>query len=177
MAVTTTLNSGYGMGAVAEGAGFVWNNEMDNFSVRPGIPNQYGLLGAEANSVQPGKRPLSSMTPTIVRKDGEFFMTMGSPGGPTIINTVLQIYLNVTVWNMDIQNAIDAQRIHSQWLPDVITHEPFAVSADSRSKLERMGYTLRERRSIGMAAGIQKTPDGYLAGHADRRGAGIAKGY
>lgn len=177
VAVTTTLNSGYGMGAIAEGAGFVWNNQMDNFSVRQGIPNQYGLLGAEANSVQPGKRPLSSMTPTIVRKGGEFFMTMGSPGGPTIINTVLQIYLNVTVWSMDIQNAIDAQRIHSQWLPDVISHELFAVSSETKTELTRMGYRLQERRSIGMAAGIQKTPEGYLAGHADRRGAGTAKGF
>ena len=176
-AVTTTLNSSYGMGAVAAGAGFVWNNQMDNFSARAGIPNQYGMLGAEANSVQPGKRPLSSMTPTIVRKDGEFFMTMGSPGGPTIINTVLQIYLNVTVWGMDIQDAIDAPRVHSQWLPDRIDHEPFAFSADTKAELHRMGYSFNERRSIGMAAGIQKTPEGFLAGHADRRGAGTAAGY
>ena len=176
-AITTTLNSSYGVGAVAEGAGFIWNNEMDNFSARPGIPNQYGMLGAEANSVQPGKRPLSSMTPTIVRKNGEFFMTMGSPGGPTIINTVLQIYLNVTVWDMDIQQAVDAPRIHSQWLPDRIDHEPFAISADTKKELERMGYTLNERRTIGMAAGIQRTPEGFLAGHADRRGAGTAAGY
>ena len=176
-AVTTTLNSSYGMGAVATGAGFVWNNQMDNFSARAGIPNQYGMLGAEANSVQPGKRPLSSMPPTIVRKDGEFFMTMGSPGGPTIINTVLQIYLNVTVWGMDIQDAIDAPRVHSQWLPDRIDHEPFAFSADTKAELHRMGYAFNERRSIGMAAGIQKTPEGFLAGHADRRGAGTAAGY
>jgi gamma-glutamyltranspeptidase/glutathione hydrolase len=176
-AITTTLNSGYGLGAVATGAGFLWNNEMDNFSARPGIPNQYGLLGAEANSVQPGKRPLSSMTPTIVRRFGDFYMTMGSPGGPTIINTVLQIYLNVTVWGMDIQQAIDAPRIHHQWLPDRIDYEPFAISAETRAELERMGYELNERRSIGMAAGIKKTPEGFLAGYADRRGAGTARGY
>ncbi len=176
-AVTTTLNSGYGMGAVATGTGFLWNNQMDNFSAKPGVPNQYGLLGAEANAIEPGKRPLSSMTPSIIRRDGEFFMTMGSPGGPTIINTVLQIYLNVTVWGMDIQNAIDAQRIHSQWLPDVIYHERFAISAETQTELWRMGYELRERSAIGMAAGIVRTPEGYLAGHADRRGAGTARGY
>jgi gamma-glutamyltranspeptidase/glutathione hydrolase len=176
-AVTTTLNSSYGMGAVANGAGFLWNNQMDNFSAKPGVPNQYGMLGAEANAVEPGKRPLSSMTPSIIRRDGQFFMTMGSPGGPTIINTVLQIYLNVTVWGMDIQRAIDAARVHSQWLPDLIYHERFAISAETQSELWRMGYELRERGAIGMAAGIMRTPEGYLAGHADRRGAGTAKGY
>ena len=176
-AITTTLNSGYGLAAVATGAGFLWNNEMDNFSARPGIPNQYGMLGAEANSVQPGKRPLSSMTPTIVRRFGEFYLTMGSPGGPTIINTVLQIYLNVTVWDMDIQQAIDAPRIHHQWLPDRIDYEPFAISAETQRALEGMGYELRERRSLGMAAGIRRTPEGFLAGYADRRGAGTARGY
>ena len=176
-AITTTLNSGYGLGAVAAGAGFIWNNEMDNFSAHPGVPNQYGMLGAEANAIQPRKRPLSSMTPTIVREFGEFYMTMGSPGGPTIINTVLQIYLNVTVWGMDLQQAIDAPRIHHQWMPDRIDHEPFALSADTREELERLGYELRERRSMGTAAGIMKTPEGYYAGYADRRGSGTARGY
>ena len=176
-AITTTLNSGYGLGAVATGAGFLWNNEMDNFSARPGVPNQYGLLGAEANAIQPGKRPLSSMTPTIVREFGDFYLTMGSPGGPTIINTVLQIYLNVTVWGMDLQQAIDAPRIHHQWRPDRIDHEPFALSAETKAELTRMGYELHERQSIGMAAGIRKTPEGFFAGYADRRGAGTARGY
>ena len=115
--------------------------------------------------------------PTIVRRFGDFYMTMGSPGGPTIINTVLQIYLNVTVWDMDIQQAIDAPRIHHQWLPDRIDHEPFAISAETKAELERMGYELNERRRIGMAAGIRKTPEGFLAGYADRRGAGTARGY
>jgi gamma-glutamyltranspeptidase/glutathione hydrolase len=176
-AITTTLNSGYGLGAVATGAGFLWNNEMDNFSARPGVPNQYGLLGAEANAIQPGKRPLSSMTPTIVRAFGDFYLTMGSPGGPTIINTVLQIYLNVTVWGMDLQQAIDAPRIHHQWRPDRIDHEPFALSAETKAELTRMGYALHERQRIGMAAGIRKTPEGFFAGYADRRGAGTARGY
>ena len=124
-----------------------------------------------------GKRPLSSMTPTIVRRFGEFYLTMGSPGGPTIINTVLQIYLNVTVWGMNIQQAIDAPRIHHQWLPDRIDYERFAISAETKAALEEMGYELSARRSIGMAAGIKKTPDGLFAGYADRRGAGTARGY
>lgn len=177
VAVTYTLNSGYGMGAVADGAGFIWNNNMDNFSAKPGVPNQYGMLGAEANAVEAGKRPLSSMTPTIVRKDGRFFMTAGSPGGPTIINTVLQTYLNVTVWGMDIADAIDARRVHHQWLPDQIDYEEMALSADTMAELQRMGYTLAQRGSIGQAAGIMVTPEGYLAGAFDRRGNGLAAGY
>ncbi|MCH8333656.1 gamma-glutamyltransferase [Candidatus Sumerlaeota bacterium] len=169
VAVTYTLNSGYGMGAVVEGAGFVLNNQMDNFSAKPGVPNQYGLLGAEANAIAPGKRMLSSMTPTIILKDGEFMMTIGSPGGPTIITTVLQIYLNVAVFGMNIQDAIDARKTHHQWFPDVISHETGALSADTRAELEAMGYTLRNRRSIGRAAGIARLENGRLAGHADRR--------
>ena len=177
VAVTYTLNSAYGMGAVATGAGFLWNNNMDNFSAKPGVANQYGMVGAEANSVQPGKRPLSSQTPTIVTKDGTFFLTMGSPGGPTIINTVLQIYLNVTVWGMNIDEAVGEHRIHHQWLPDQIDHEPLAISPDTRAELERMGYTLRELPRIGQAMGIMRTPEGYFVGSADRRGSGLAKGY
>lgn len=177
VAVTTTLNSGYGMGAVAEGAGFLWNNQMDNFSAKPGAPNQYGMIGAEANSIEPGKRMLSSMTPTIVRRDGEFYMTMGSPGGPTIINTVLQIYLNVTVYGMNIESAIDAGRIHHQWTPDRIDHEAFAISPDTMTELEKKGYKLRRRGNMGMAAGILALEDGTLSGHADRRGSGVALGY
>ena len=112
-----------------------------------------------------------------MREFGDFYMTMGSPGGPTIINTVLQIYLNVTVWGMDLQQAIDAPRIHHQWLPDRIDHEPFALSPETKKELERLGYELRERRNMGMATGILKTPEGYYAGYADRRGSGTARGY
>jgi gamma-glutamyltranspeptidase/glutathione hydrolase len=177
VAVTYTLNSGYGMGAVAEGAGFVWNNNIDNFSAKAGAPNQYGMLGTEANAIAAGKRPLSSMTPTIVRKDGKFFMTMGSPGGPTIINTVLQIYLNVTVWGMDIADAIDARRIHHQWLPDQIDYEDPALAAETKAELERMGYRLERRSVIGQAVGIMRTAEGYFAGAVDRRGSGLAEGY
>jgi gamma-glutamyltranspeptidase/glutathione hydrolase len=150
---------------------------MDNFSAKAGAPNQYGMLGAQANAIDAGKRPLSSMTPTIVRKDGKFFMTMGSPGGPTIINTVLQIYLNVTVWGMDIADAIDARRIHHQWLPDRIDYEDPALSAETKAELERMGYRLERRPVIGQAVGIMRTPEGYFAGAVDRRGSGLAQGY
>ncbi|MEO8453132.1 MAG: gamma-glutamyltransferase [Gemmatimonadota bacterium] len=177
VAVTYTLNSAYGMGAVAAGAGFLWNNNMDNFSAKPGAPNQYGMLGAAANAIEAGKRPLSSMTPTIVRKDGKFFMTMGSPGGPTIINTVLQVYLNVTVWGLDLGEAIDERRVHHQWLPDQIDYEELALSPDTRPELERMGYRLHEVGRIGQAVGIMRTPEGYLAGAVDRRGNGLAKGF
>ena len=177
VAVTYTLNSAYGVGAVAAGAGFLWNNNMDNFSAKAGAPNQYGMLGAAANAVEAGKRPLSSMTPTIVRKDGKFLLTMGSPGGPTIINTVLQVYLNVTVWGMDVSDAIDESRIHHQWLPDQIDYEDRALSPDTIAELERMGYTLHRIGRIGQAMGIMRTPEGYLAGAADRRGSGLALGY
>jgi gamma-glutamyltranspeptidase/glutathione hydrolase len=177
VAVTYTLNSAYGVGAVAEGAGFLWNNNMDNFAAAPGVPNQYGMVGTAANRIDPGKRPLSSMTPTIVRKDGKFFMTMGSPGGPTIINTVLQIYLNVTVWGMDLGDAIDERRIHHQWLPDQIDYEELALSADTKAQLERMGYKLHALPVIGQAVGILRTAEGYLAGAVDRRGSGLALGY
>jgi gamma-glutamyltranspeptidase/glutathione hydrolase len=177
VAVTYTLNSAYGMGAVAAGAGFLWNNNMDNFSAKPGAPNQYGMVGGAANAIEGGKRPLSSMTPTIVRKDGKFFMTMGSPGGPTIINTVLQVYLNVTVWGMDIGDAIDERRLHHQWLPDRIDYEELALSPDTFAELERMGYSLRRVDGLGLAMGIMRTREGYLAGAADRRSSGLALGF
>jgi len=176
-AITYTLNSGYGSGIVVEGAGFILNNQMDNFSAKPGAPNQYGMLGADANSIAASKRMLSSMTPTIVRKNGEFLFTMGSPGGPTIITTVLQIFLNVTLFDMNIREAIDAPRVHHQWLPDLIQHEESALLPGVISGLKAMDYTLRQRRSIGMAAGIMKMADGRLAGHADRRGYGTATGH
>jgi gamma-glutamyltranspeptidase/glutathione hydrolase len=177
VAVTYTLNDSYGMGAVVEGAGFLLNNEMDDFSAKPGRPNLYGLIGAEANAIAPGKRMLSSMTPTIVLKDNRFDFTMGSPGGPMIITTSLQIFLNITEMGMNIREAIDARRFHHQWLPDIIEYEPFAFSPDTILKLRTMGYTMKEKESIGVAAGIQATEDGLLAGYADGRGSGQALGY
>lgn len=177
LAVTTTLNGPFGMGAVVEGAGFLLNNEMDDFSIKTGAMNASKLPGSEANAIEPGKRPLSSMTPTIVRKDGKFFMTIGSPGGSTIITTVLQVFLNVTQFGMNIRDAIEAGRVHHQWLPDEILCEQGAISPDTEVTLKKMGYTFRTIDSIGIACGIQRTPEGLLAGWADGRSEGKAAGY
>ena len=177
VAVTTTLNGGYGMGAVVEGAGFLLNNEMDDFTSKPGTPNMYGLVQSEANAIAPGKRMLSSMTPAIVLKDGSFAFTVGSPGGSTIITTVAQVFLNIAVHGMNIRDAIDAGRVHHQHLPDDLQYERRFVSFDTLEALRGMGYTLRPVASIGIAAGIQRTPDGLLAGWSDRRAGGSAAGY
>lgn len=165
VAVTYTLNSSYGMGAVVQDAGFFLNNEMDDFTAKPGVPNQFGLVQGEANRIEPGKRMLSSMTPTIVLKDGAFAFTMGTPGGSTIITTNAQIFLNIVEFGMNIRDAIDAPRFHHQHLPDDITHESRTFSQDTIMELERMGYNLSERRGIGFACGIQATQEGWLAGH------------
>ncbi len=177
-AVTYTLNGGYGMGAVVQGAGFLLNNEMDDFSAKPGEPNMYGLIGAEANAIEPGKRMLSSMTPTIVLKDNRFDFTIGTPGGPTIITTNLQVFLNITEFGMNIREAIDQRRFHHQWLPDEIRHERFAFSPDTVRKLNAMGYTLDQAEgTMGHAAGIQLLESGILTGYDDGRGSGLAAGY
>jgi gamma-glutamyltranspeptidase/glutathione hydrolase len=123
VSVTTTLNRGFGCKIVVDGAGFFLNNEMDDFSSKPGYPNSFGLVGGDANSIQPGKRMLSSMTPTILEKDGELFMVVGSPGGSTIITSVYQTILNVVEYDMGMQEAVDAPRFHSQWLPDLVYYE------------------------------------------------------
>ena len=177
VAVTTTLNGSYGMQAVVEGAGFLLNNEMDDFSAKPGQPNMFGLVQGEKNAIEPGKRMLSSMTPTIVLKDGAFDFTMGTPGGATIITTNAQILLNIVEFGMNIREAIDAPRFHHQHLPDRVDYETFALSPDTIARLQRMGYTLNDRGSIGLAEGIQVTDDGWLAGYTDRRGSGLAAGY
>jgi gamma-glutamyltranspeptidase/glutathione hydrolase len=176
VAITTTLNGWYGMGAIVPGAGFLLNNEMDDFSAKPGVPNLYGLVGTEANSIAPGKRMLSSMTPTIVRRGGEFHLTMGTPGGSTIITTVLQILLGVELFGLDVREAVDAGRVHHQWLPDVIRVEPRFPSPDTRAVLEAWGYRLEEGEPIGRACAIRRRDDGSLAGWADRRGIGKAAG-
>ena len=142
---TYTLNGGYGSGVVVKGAGFFLNNEMDDFAAKPGVPNMYGLIQGEANSVAPHKRPLSAMTPSFVAKDGKLFIATGSPGGPTIINTVLQVILNVIDHKMNIQQAVDAPRIHHQWLPDEIRFEPFGMPEDARKALEAAGYHFANR--------------------------------
>lgn len=173
--ITLTLNQWFGTGAVVPGLGIFLNNEMDDFSARPGVPNLYGLVGGEANAIAPGKRPLSSMTPLIVRKDGALRLAVGSPGGSTIITTVLQVFLNVTMWNMDLADAIDAGRFHHQWLPDRVFVEPGVLADDVRAQLVGWGYELSER-PLGRATGILRTPDGRLTGHADRRVGGKAAG-
>ncbi len=182
VSVTTTINSAYGSKVVVEGAGFLLNNEMDDFSAKPGVPNQFGLLGSEANSIQPEKRMLSSMTPTIVLKDNKPFIIVGSPGGSTIITVVLQVIMNVVDFGMDIQEAISAPRIHHQWLPDKIFTERFAVVQDVKDNLEKMGYQFAEMypafRIIGRAQGILIDSDaGVVYGATDPRGNGKAAGY
>ncbi|MCH7783709.1 gamma-glutamyltransferase [candidate division KSB1 bacterium] len=169
VAVTTTLNGGYGSLLVVDGAGFLLNNEMDDFSSKPGEPNMYGLLGSEANAIEPNKRMLSSMTPTIVAKDGKNFMIIGTPGGSTIITTVLQCIMNVIDHGMSIREAVTAPRFHHQWMPDRIDHEEKAFTDITIAKLEALGHTLRTR-GIGDAHGIIIDPEnGWFFGGADPR--------
>jgi len=139
--VTYTLNFSFGSGYSVDGAGFLLNNEMDDFSAKPGSPNGYGLIGGTANQIEPGKRPLSSMTPVIVRKDGEVVLVTGSPGGSTIITSVLQMILNVTLWDMNLAEATHVPRIHHQWLPDRLILEP-GISQDTARVLEENGHSL-----------------------------------
>ena len=177
IAFTTTLNSGYGNCIVVEGAGFLLNNEMDDFSSKPGYPNIYGLIGGEANSVQAGKRMLSSMTPTIIEKDKQLYMVLGSPGGPTIITSVFQTLLNVIEYEMNMQQAVDAPRFHHQWMPDVIYFEREGADTILMQKLENFGHKIRLRSSIGRVDAIRILPDGRLEAGADSRGDDIACGY
>ncbi|MFQ6604775.1 MAG: gamma-glutamyltransferase [Fidelibacterota bacterium] len=178
VSVTTTLNTSFGCGVLVEGAGFFLNNEMDDFSVKPGVPNVFGLIGKEANAIEPEKRPLSSMTPTIILKDGKPFMVIGSPGGSTIITTTMQCILNVVVHGMNIQQAVSVPRVHSQWLPDVIMTEPFGLAKDVRRNLEARGHKIIPYRwgHIGQANGIL-LQDGMIYGGADERGENTAIGY
>jgi gamma-glutamyltranspeptidase/glutathione hydrolase len=168
---TYTLNGGYGSGVVVKGAGFFLNNEMDDFAAKPGVPNMYGLLQGEANSVGPYKRPLSAMTPTFVTKDGKLFLATGSPGGPTIINTVLQVIVNVIDHKMNIQQAVNAPRIHHQWMPDEIHDEPYGMPDDARKVLEAAGYHFAARASyMGDAESILIDPGtGIRWGASDPR--------
>jgi gamma-glutamyltranspeptidase/glutathione hydrolase len=157
VAVTYTLNGSFGAGVVAEGTGVLLNNEMDDFTQKPGVPNLYGLVQGEANAIEPRKTPLSSMSPTVVAKDGEPFMVIGSPGGSRIITITLEAILNVIDHRMDIQSAIDAPRVHHQWLPDTLYVEPHGLSPDTLKLLAGMGYHLdvgEEGRTWGQAAGI-----------------------
>lgn len=182
VSVTTTINSAYGSKIVVEGAGFLLNNEMDDFSAKPGEANQFGLVGNEANSIQPQKRPLSSMTPTIVLKNGKPYIVIGSPGGSRIITTVLQVILNCLEFDMNIADAINSPRIHHQWLPDKIYIEQFALSNDVMKRLMEMGYQFEDANNkftiLGLAEGILVDQNkNIFNGAADKRGAGAAIGY
>lgn len=177
VSLTTTINGSYGACVWVDGAGFLLNNEMDDFSVKPGTPNMYGLVGGKANAIEPGKRMLSSMTPTIVEKDGKLFMVVGTPGGSTIITSVFQTILNVIDFGMDAQEAVSAPRFHHQWLPDRIDVEKEAISPEIRKSLERDGYTLHPRGDIGRVENIVVLPNGKLQAGADHRGDDSAMGY
>ncbi len=179
IAVTTTLNGHYGSKLYAKELGFFLNNEMDDFSPKPGEPNMFGLIGGEANAIEPQKRMLSSMTPTIVEKDNQFWMTVGTPGGSTIITSVLQTILNVYEFDMNMQEAVDAPRFHHQWLPDVVRFEPNSFPKDSLNYLEEKGYLVEEKKStiIGKVDGIRILSNGKLEGGADRRGDDTAVGF
>lgn len=177
VSITTTINGSYGSHVVVDGAGFLLNNEMDDFSMKPGVPNMFGLTGGEANAIEPGKRMLSSMTPTIIEKDGNLRMVVGTPGGSTIITSVFQTVLNVVDFGMDIQAAVAAPRFHHQWLPDEVAAERDAISEAVRQELDTTGYHIVDRSSIGRVDAIVVLPDGRLQGGADPRGDDTAMGY
>ncbi|HEY3041232.1 MAG TPA: gamma-glutamyltransferase [Pyrinomonadaceae bacterium] len=180
VANTYTLNNSYGSAAVAKGTGIILNDEMDDFAAKPGTPNMYGLIQGERNAVAPRKRPLSAMTPTFVlRKDGSLWFTVGSPGGPTIINTALCVITNVVDYGMNIQQAIDFPRIHHQWLPDELVFEPYGLSGDTQKALASLGHNLAKPRYLGDAEGIMmEEKTGLRLGATDpRRSDGLAVGY
>jgi gamma-glutamyltranspeptidase / glutathione hydrolase len=175
---TYTINDLYGSAVTAKGTGVLLNDEMDDFAARPGVPNLYGLIQGENNAVQPKKRPLSSMTPTIVlRKDGRLWFALGARGGPRIITSVLQAVVNVIDHDMNIQQAIDAPRIHHQWFPDEILYEPYGLSSDTQATLEKLGHKFAEPLVIASMTGIMIDEDGTRLGAIDSRSDGEAIGF
>lgn len=177
VAVTYTLNAGYGSGVTVPEAGFLLNDEMDDFAAKPGTPNLFGLVQGEANSIAPGRRPLSSMVPTIVLKDGKPFLVLGAPGGSRIITAVLQVMLNVMDFSMNIQDAIDFPRVHHQWKPDRLDIER-GISPDTIALLKKDGYSIEESKPVVIArVEAILLSDGWLQGGHDERGSGKASGY
>ncbi len=179
VALTYTINDWFGSGVIAGDTGFFLNDEMDDFTSKPGSPNMYGLVQGARNDIEPGKRPLSSMTPTILTKNGRLFMVTGSPGGSRIITIVLATIQNVIDYGMNVQQAVNAPRVHMQWLPDEVEYEAGAFDESSMRALTSMGYTLRDMPSWGSAQAIVIDPKtGMRYGGTDRRHpAGLASGY
>ncbi len=179
VAVTYTINYLFGVGQIAGDTGFFLNNEMDDFTSKPGVPNTFGLIQGKANQIEPGKRPLSSMSPTIVLRDGKLFMVTGSPGGSTIISTTMESFINVAAFSMNMQQAVDAPRLHQQWYPDTVFVEPGLLTAKTQAALKAMGYTFKLVKSWGADEAILVNPKtGLLEGANDRRRpAGLAAGF
>ena len=177
VSLTFTINLGFGAGVVVPGTGIVLNDEMDDFDTAPGVPNAFGLVGGEANAIAPRKIPLSSMTPTIVTENGRLRLVTGSPGGSTIITTVLQIVLNVLEYGMDTGAAVSVPRIHYQWLPDQVRVEKYGLNAATINELRRRGHRIQEQSPWGNANAIGVSPDGSLEGAADPRGEGLPSGF
>ena len=177
-AITTTLNGNFGSKVMVEGGGFFLNNEMDDFSIKPGVPNMFGLIGGKVNAIAPQKRMLSSMTPTILEKDDSLFMVVGTPGGSKIITSVFQTILNVVEHGMSMQQAVDAKKVHHQWLPDQIQYEQHALDSLTRIELMQMGHELELKQSIGRMDAILLLDDGSMEGAADNtRGDNTAMGF
>ena len=184
VANTFTLNDSFGSAVTVRGAGFLLNNEMDDFTSKPGTPNFYGLMQSELNAIAPRKRPLSSMTPVIILKQGKPFLTMGSPGGPVIISAVTQVLLNIVDFGMNAQQAVDAPRFHHQWMPDEIYSEPFGLNRDTQRELELRGhkfakkYFFPDTNYLGDVQIILIDPKtGFRLGASDPRRGGAPAGY
>ncbi|MFH5884937.1 gamma-glutamyltransferase [Halalkalibaculum sp. DA3122] len=177
VAVTTTLNGSFGSKISVDGAGFLLNNEMDDFTAEPGEPNMFGLVQGKANAIEPGKRMLSSMSPSIVTQKGEIRMMLGAAGGPRIITAILQNFLNIAVFGMNAQQALSAPRFHHQWLPDQLFYEPYGLTRDTREELVKKGHRLTTRDTIGRSHIIYVDETGIRHGAADPRGDGYVSGY